>query len=265
MWLSSQEPSHMLWFLDEKISPRKAALLACGMCRPGWHLLVDDRSRRAIEACEQAADGRVEPDVLRNFLQAAADAESEMHRHVALTRTRRPHRDRALEKRRAMSVAAWYQAARTVHCCLTGALDLLSYQRRGKTDRLRTVSQMAAGMAKRAARAEGIDGNRAAARERRAQCDLIRDLIGNPFRRAPKIDPGWLRWNGGTVSRMALAVYEQGQFADLPVLGDALEDAGCREPMILDHCRSAKVHGRGCWLLDALLGRAERTTPVASP
>jgi type VI secretion system protein ImpC len=74
------------------------------------------------------------------------------------------------------------------------------------------------------------------------------------YRPAP-IDPGWLRWNGGTVVDLARGIRDGRHFADLPILADALEDAGCADERILGHCRDASVgHQRGCWVLDALLG-----------
>ena len=55
--------------------------------------------------------------------------------------------------------------------------------------------------------------------------------------------------------RLARAVYDERAFDRLPVLADALEEAGCRDREILDHCRSGAEHVLGCWVLDALLGR----------
>jgi hypothetical protein len=42
----------------------------------------------------------------------------------------------------------------------------------------------------------------------------------------------------------------------MPILADALEDAGCANPDLLDHCRTPGVHVRGCWVLDLILGKA---------
>jgi hypothetical protein len=89
-----------------------------------------------------------------------------------------------------------------------------------------------------------------------ASACLLRDLIGNPFRPVPTIDPAWLAWNGGAVRKMAQAIYDGRRFADLPVLADALEDAGCADAAILGHCRGPGVHVRGCWVVDLLLGKA---------
>jgi hypothetical protein len=88
----------------------------------------------------------------------------------------------------------------------------------------------------------------------RRQAALLKDLFGNPFRPVV-IEPGWLTWDRGTVAKMARAIYEEYRFHDLPILGDALEEAGCHDPRILDHCRRPGEHARGCWLIDCLLGK----------
>ncbi|WP_439629481.1 hypothetical protein [Gemmata sp.] len=41
----------------------------------------------------------------------------------------------------------------------------------------------------------------------------------------------------------------------MPILGDALQDAGCDHDLVLGHCRGAKLHARGCWVVDAILGK----------
>jgi hypothetical protein len=91
-----------------------------------------------------------------------------------------------------------------------------------------------------------------------AQCGLLRDLFGNPFAVSP-VEPTWLTWADGTVPKLARPIYEERNLpggtldgARLAVLADALEEAGCTDPTILEHCRSGE-HVRGCWLVDALL------------
>jgi type VI secretion system protein ImpC len=76
--------------------------------------------------------------------------------------------------------------------------------------------------------------------------------LDRSFRPAP-IDRDWLAWNGGTVVQMARAIREGGRFADLPILADMLEDAGCSDPAILEHCRNCRSAVRNCWVLDAIL------------
>jgi hypothetical protein len=85
-------------------------------------------------------------------------------------------------------------------------------------------------------------------------CRLIRDVFGNPFR-PMTVDPTWRAWNDGTVKKLAQAIYNDRRFIDLPILADALEDAGCTDADILSHCRGPGPHVRGCWVVDRLLGK----------
>src|SRR5262249_3045115 len=85
--------------------------------------------------------------------------------------------------------------------------------------------------------------------ERAAQCDLIRCIFGNP------LNPASLDLNSlpSTVKKIAQTIYDERQFENLPILADALEDAGCDNADILSHCRSPGPHVRGCWLVDLIL------------
>jgi hypothetical protein len=91
--------------------------------------------------------------------------------------------------------------------------------------------------------------------EREAQLRLIRDILHNPFRPV-LVDRAWLEWNDGTVRRIAQAIYDERAFDRMPILADALEDAGCDNADILNHCRSGGEHVRGCWVVDLLLGKS---------
>jgi hypothetical protein len=87
--------------------------------------------------------------------------------------------------------------------------------------------------------------------EQVGQVSLLRDLVGNPFRPSA-VAAAWLT---ADVTAIASAIYDDRAFDLLPVLADALEDAGCDDEAILDHCRSAAEHVRGCWLIDLLLSK----------
>ena len=42
----------------------------------------------------------------------------------------------------------------------------------------------------------------------------------------------------------------------MPILADALQDAGCDNEDMLNHCRDVnQPHVRGCWVLDLLFDR----------
>ncbi len=80
---------------------------------------------------------------------------------------------------------------------------------------------------------------------------LLRDIFGNPFRPVA-FDPAWLT---STVSALATGIYTERAFDRLPILADALQDAGCDNEDILSHCRGPGPHVRGCWAVDLLTGR----------
>jgi hypothetical protein len=100
----------------------------------------------------------------------------------------------------------------------------------------------------------GIDSLVNVLDERLSLGDVLRDVFGNPFH-CVTVDPVWLSWNGGTVLNLAQTIYDERRFGDLPILADALEDAGCDNANILSHCRDPGEHSRGCWVVDLLLGK----------
>ena len=87
-----------------------------------------------------------------------------------------------------------------------------------------------------------------------AQARLVRCVFGNPFR-SVTVDSAWLAWEGGTARTLAQAINGERAFDRLPVLADALEDAGCADAGLLGHLRGPGPHSRGCWAVDLLLGK----------
>lgn len=82
-----------------------------------------------------------------------------------------------------------------------------------------------------------------------AECGLIRCVF--PLRRVA-FDPALLT---STVVALARGIYAERAFDRMPILADALEDAGCGDADILGHCRGGEPHARGCWVIDGLLGK----------
>jgi hypothetical protein len=68
------------------------------------------------------------------------------------------------------------------------------------------------------------------------------------------IDQTVLEWNDRTVQKLAQVIYDEPAFERLPILGDALEEAGCSNEEILRHCRGPETHAKGCWCVDLILG-----------
>jgi hypothetical protein len=88
--------------------------------------------------------------------------------------------------------------------------------------------------------------------EAAAQAAILRDIFGNPFRQTHLDDT----WRSETVVSLASQMYETRDFSLMAVLGDALQDVGCADENILEHCRGTGPHSRGCWLVDLILRKS---------
>ena len=110
----------------------------------------------------------------------------------------------------------------------------------GKSDRLRLLLE-------RQVDADRAERHPAVAAAERAPLD--RDGRPKPV---PTLNPEWVRWNDRCPARMAEYVAARRAFEVLPILADALEDAGCDDPDVLDHCRRDTLHTADCWVLRAI-------------
>jgi hypothetical protein len=81
---------------------------------------------------------------------------------------------------------------------------------------------------------------------------LARCIFGNPFRPVA-FNPAW---RTDTAIALARQMYDSRDFGAMPILADALQDAGCEDEQVLNHCRDAGPHARGCWVVDGVLGKA---------
>ena len=88
-------------------------------------------------------------------------------------------------------------------------------------------------------------------RRLKRMAEVCRDVFGNPFRPVP-FSP---KWRTETAVGLARQMYRSRKFSAMPILADALQDAGCDNVDILDHCRGPGPHVRGCWVVDLLLGK----------
>lgn len=87
---------------------------------------------------------------------------------------------------------------------------------------------------------------------RKGQVEVLNCIFGIPYRRHAVIPPSWLT---STVVALANGIYADRAFDRLPVLADALEEAGCDDPEVLRHCRGDCGHALGCWVVDLVLNK----------
>jgi hypothetical protein len=222
-WLTGSDPQQMLAHLSGKGLDRKLRLFACACVRAVWEQVEDPCCRLAVDSAERFADGEATWKELRAAYDVAWDA----------TRRFRGARTPAEIAARDTASINFFAAARDASQQVVHTIPLPEDSSNEGFSR---------------------SGERIGIMQH-YQSTILRDLIGNPFRPPPFLDPAWPYRNGGTVRRLAQAIYTSRSFADLPILADALEEAGCQEPLVLAHCRGSGPHFRGCWVLDALLAR----------
>jgi hypothetical protein len=238
-WLSWIDPEKMLRGLKSAPSERKLRLFALACCRRIERFITDPRSQACLAFVEQHIEtsplrkkGR--PAVEKAARQAYQDADANFT-------AGRPNRTAGLMAANAAD-AALYALGKD-------PLRVAIYTAAWAANAVAWSDQIAQGNLT----ADGFEPEMRVPEERH-QVELLRDIIGNPFRPA-KLDPGWLSWNDGTVGKIAQAVYDERAFDRLGILADALEDAGCTDAGILEHLHQPGPHVRGCWVVDLLLGK----------
>jgi hypothetical protein len=220
-WLSCGDPRLLQRSLPGRISERKARLYACACCRRVEFLLRDVRALRALEVAERYAEGKATSIELLAASRWADKAKQAAWRRDA-------------ERLTYAAVGSACQAWRNVP--------------------LADPELVAAAWVGAKPTTDGTERQLALSSQWALLAELCREVVGNPFRPV-MIDPMWLQWNDRAIPGLARGIYERGHFEGLPILGDALEDAGCTDRSLLDHCRGPGPHVRGCWLLDLLTGK----------
>jgi hypothetical protein len=227
-WLSCTEPGALLRWGEPSLSERKLRLFACACTRRVWRLLTREAVRQAVAAAERYADGEASRDELRAGWTTVRKALS-----VTPLGTRWEDALMAALNSTSEAVSVYTVTSASRHAAL--ALDADWRKRHAGSALPADKERLRAG----------------APEERAYQCRLFRDLV--PYQPAA-IEPAWLAWQGRQVVSLARAIHDEGRWQDLPVLADALEEAGCTDQDVLRHCRGQEPHARGCWLVDLLLG-----------
>jgi hypothetical protein len=221
-WLVSDDPGRLLGFLGRKRSVRKLRLFGCACCRRMWHLL-HKRARKAVAVLEDFLDGRADAPTLE---KAQAGLRDNTYWDV-IPRGLGEAEQEVARLAVAAVAEALMPANRTLDTCWQTAATLTM-----------PTKQDGHGVETAFSAWGDVAG-------------LLRDIFGNPFRPA-RIEASWLT---ATVVVLAQTIYDGRCFDDLPVLADALEDAGCTDRALLDHLHGPGPHVRGCWPVDLLLAR----------
>jgi hypothetical protein len=216
-WLVATDPVPMLGFLRERAGDRKVRLFACACCRALWDDRWPQRSRDVILTAERFADGLATEQELNRSRSLACQSAQNAVRHGS--RRRFGHSGWAFE-------------------------SLLFLAADAALARHQIVYTMTVSYPTKLAR--GDEGVKALAPA------VLRDLFGPlPFRPVTT-EP---EWRTSAVLDLAGQVYESRNYSLMPILADALQDAGCDNADVLEHCRRPGEHVRGCWVVDLVLGK----------
>lgn len=227
-WLECTEPTPMLEFLRDIATERKLRLFNVACCRLIGELITDATSQRALDVAERFADGQ------------------------------------ATENERATFSGGRYFESKSLSCCLESATSAVGWAV------ARPLTATEADYCQSHAKAacihdaadkglwvfDGENDYMVVTQPFREKANnehsaLLRDIFGNPYRPVT-IDPRWLT---STVMDLAQVIYDEKAFDRMPILADALMDAGCDNEEIIAHCRGEGPHVRGCWIVDLLLGK----------
>ncbi|MFO0822838.1 MAG: hypothetical protein U0792_06920 [Gemmataceae bacterium] len=233
-WLESESPGELIRHLNAtqqadgtRRGRRKLMLFELACCRRGWELLEGDPVREAVEAIQQYVEG-------------------ESSRRAA--------------KRVVDRVRAGFDGQLPDEVVVDEDFVGLSLGRKGDPapiDNLRLFALSMSGLfdsnfdTHYITAAHGVGGDHAT-EEFAAQCDLLRDIFGDPFRPIEFSS----EWRTETAVLIARGMYQSHDFSAMPILADALQEADCNNDEILSHCRDANAtHVRGCWVIDGVLGK----------
>jgi hypothetical protein len=248
-WLASDDPQPMLRYLigtdaprvqdvpafpNSRGSDRKLRLFACACYYRICHLLPHPVAREAVRTAERFADGAAS---VAEFLAAEAkvrelsnDLEPRWRASVGA------ERDALYPTHAALALAGiscWWEPQKAAWYASSNAHFGLPYLVNPRVDvhsRERWEVEVS---------------------EKRAQCELLREIFGNPFRSVAFTS----EWRTATAALLARQMHEARDFSAMPILADALQDAGCDNAAVLNHCRGPGPHVRGCWVNDLVLGK----------
>jgi hypothetical protein len=241
-WRASEEPYTMVHSLKGRASERKLRLLACACSRRDPRLMGTAGAEETLAMAERYVDGAVTRDEVWTALARLLPTPT--------------HEAEVFDPRMTLLGLFWADA---YHMAVVSLVVPVR---------------------------EEFD-----TAEKRAYCHLVRCVFGTPFRSLPARKRHWLAtatlglmgvfaghparaaepeplhtpvarpvtfdpaWLTSTVVTFATQMYESRDFGAMPILADALQDAGCDSADVLDHCRGPGPHVRGCWVVDLVLGK----------
>ena len=227
-WLERAAPGHLAVFLGKEASPRKSGLFVRHLCRCFPEVFPDPRSLAALDAADRHEAGEIGDREFSAALTAAGAAV-----------------DSAQEGLDPLSAEYWSAGARLARSAVLAAHIAREVASHGFSSNV--LSQLRRVVLDHAGGGGGPRKNPIA----RGMRPVFLEHFGDTHRPVAR-DPSWLT---DTVLALARQMYESRDFGAMPILADALQDAGCDSADILGHCRGPGPHVRGCWVVDLVLSK----------
>jgi len=233
-WLRCRSPLELLVWIRRSANGRRCRLFNVACCRRVESLLSEPSDVRCLELMEAFADG-LGTNPSATVAAAAQSAARDLH--AAFPRGSR----RKWSLSQYLVTAGRAKVLNAVAACARMTCEacwesLVAYRYTQVWQNRR--EERAARLARQG--------------EREVRAHIVRDVFRNPFRTV-RLEPKWL---SSTVVALANGIYQTRAFDGMPILADALQEAGCDNDDILNHCRGPGPHVRGCWVVDLILEKA---------
>lgn len=220
-WLACHDAIAMLEFLEGKASERKLRLFGAACCRRIDPALFAPAHQALVEAVELFSDNLIDENAFRAALEPVSQLWGEIE-----SDDWEPQR---------------YVTAAARHLETGGGAPW-------------AAGFSARAIARQCCPEQDPQHNLIGQAEREAQSHLLREIFGTPMRPL-HFDADWLAGPGQVAVKLASKIVQHGRFDEVPLLAELLEQADCPHPDGIAHCRAPGTHLRGCWVVDALLGR----------
>jgi hypothetical protein len=243
--MACTDPQKMVEFLRRKYSIRKFGLFAVACCRKITPLMLKSKlGYRAVVIAEKLADGLPITENLDEFRQRLCLEDYNFER---IDRHSVTKEDGVIHS----AGGAAYHALQDEESFLGGGVQ--DVEGPSVFQVAYRVARAAAHWQRRTSRDEITPSM--FRRELMEIVPMVHEVFGNPFRPLPHLPAAVVAWNDSTARRIAQAIYDERAFDRLPILADALEEAGSTDADLFNHCRQPGEHVRGCWVVDLLLGK----------
>jgi hypothetical protein len=239
-WMASKIPGPMIEHLwrTGKGGDRKMRLFVVACCRRIGHLFPDESCRRAVDLAETYADCGASQRELTEAMQSIYSRAGDLGLYNQSWN----------ETAHGISHAAAYASVRAAIAAVSTQPSMAAETARWASVAVDDSTAMGGFLT-----FADLDDLRGSADESFAQAGLLREIYGGHPNCETAFCPSW---KTPATLRIAAALYAEGVFDAMPILGDALEEAGCDDAEVLAHCRSPSTHVRGCWVADGLLGKS---------